>query len=285
MATVRSVLGGMGWTEEPPEARGEARNRWESLQALVDQAVEFSGADPAADLTALVEDLDRRAAEQHAPVAGGVTLATLHSAKGLEWDAVLLCGLVDGTLPITYADTPAAIEEERRLLYVGVTRAREHLALSWASARNPGGRATRKPSRFLDGLLPGHLAQAALVEPGGRTRRSRKALVCKVCGRPLSTPAEKSSMRCEACPATYDEGLFEALRAWRKARAEEDSVPAFVVFSDRTLEQLADDAAHRRARSAQGVRDRALEAGEVRRRGAGRPRRARGGEKRLRKPA
>ncbi len=92
----------------------------------------------ASDLGAFVDDLDRRAAEQHAPVADGVTLATFHAAKGLEWDAVFLCGLQDGTLPITYADTPAAIEEERRLLYVGMTRARRDLAALLGAGPQPG---------------------------------------------------------------------------------------------------------------------------------------------------
>ena len=147
---VQATLSGMGWTPEPPGTRGETRNRWESLQALVDQAAEFVREHPGSRPRRLVDDLDRRASEQHAPLADGVTLATLHTAKGLEWDAVFLCGMQDGTLPITYAETPAAIEEERRLLYVGVTRARKHLAISWALARNPGGRGSRKPSRFLD---------------------------------------------------------------------------------------------------------------------------------------
>ncbi len=123
--TVRSTLAGMGWTSVPPTARGQTRDRWESWQALVDQAEEFA-------------------------VADGVTLATFHAAKGLEWDAVFCVGLQDGTLPITYAETPAQVEEERRLLYVGVTRARRELRLSWSAARNPGGRGSRKPSRFLD---------------------------------------------------------------------------------------------------------------------------------------
>ena len=76
----------------------------------------------------------------------GVTLASLHAAKGLEWDAVFLVGLADGTLPISHAlahgPDSEAVEEERRLLYVGITRARVHLALSWALSRTPGGRQT-----------------------------------------------------------------------------------------------------------------------------------------------
>jgi DNA helicase-2/ATP-dependent DNA helicase PcrA len=83
-----------------------------------------------------------------------VTLASLHAAKGLEWDAVFLAGLSEGLLPTSLADSPAAVAEERRLLYVGVTRAREHLHLSYARSRLPGGRPNRTRSRFLDDLWP-----------------------------------------------------------------------------------------------------------------------------------
>jgi len=230
--TVRATLSGLGWSIEPPEARGQVRDRWESWQALVDQAAEFAtGSD--ADLGGFVDDLDRRAAEQHAPVADGVTLTTFHAAKGLEWDAVLLAGLQDGTLPITYAQTPAEQEEERRLLYVGMTRARQVLSLSWSQARNPGGRPSRVPSPFLAGLIP---ADKRPAPP--KTRR--RAAHCRECGTPLSTPTQKKLGRCDACPAPYDEELFERLRAWRKTRAEEDGVPAYVVFTDATLQLIAE---------------------------------------------
>jgi DNA helicase-2/ATP-dependent DNA helicase PcrA len=230
---VKATLSGMGWAPDAPTGRGQTRDRWESLQALVSQAEQFARTDGATPGT-FVDDLDRRAAEQHAPVADGVTLSTFHAAKGLEWDSVFLCGLQDGTLPITYADTPAAIEEERRLLYVGMTRARIDLALSWAQARNPGQAARRKPSRFLDPLLPA----SARKEP--TSAKARRVASCRECGKPLRTGAEKKRGRCGDCPASYDEALFERLRQWRKERAGADEVPAFVIFTDATLQLIAE---------------------------------------------
>ncbi|RLV50896.1 ATP-dependent DNA helicase UvrD2 [Nocardioides mangrovicus] len=241
---VRAVLSTTGWTDQAPTARGQARDRWESLQALVTRAEELAQENPAADLAGYVAELERRAHEQHAPVAEGVTLATLHTAKGLEWDAVFLCGLQEGSVPITYASTPAEVEEERRLLYVGVTRAREHLTLTWSLARNPGGQARRKPSRFLTDLLPAGVSAASV--PGqrgaqrGEKKRGRRPATCRICNLALTTARQRNRGYCEDCPVPYDEELFASLRAWRKERAEADEVPAFVVFSDATLEALAE---------------------------------------------
>ncbi len=243
---VRAVLSGMGWSADAPTARGQARDRWESLQALVSHATAHAATEAAADraptLAGFVAELDRRAHEQHAPVAEGVTLATLHAAKGLEWDAVFLCGIQEGSMPITYATTPAAVEEERRLLYVGVTRARQHLWVSWALARNPGGQARRRPSRFLAGLRPESATDRVdAAGPGrGARRRGKRAAVCKQCQRPLASSRERNRGYCQDCPVPYDEELFEQLRSWRKEQAEAQSVPAFVVFSDATLEALAE---------------------------------------------
>ncbi len=232
---VRSVLGAMGWTAEPPTNRGQVRDRWESWQALVDQAAEFADEHGAtASLAAFVEELDRRMAEQHAPAADGVTLATFHAAKGLEWDAVFCCGVQDGTVPITYAQNdPVATEEERRLLYVGMTRARTDLSVSWAAARNPGQAPRRQPSPFLLPLLP------ASQQPE-RTRARGKVARCRECSQPLGSAAEKKRGRCAHHPVRYDEALFEQLKAWRKERSTEDGVPAYVVFTDATLELIAE---------------------------------------------
>ncbi|WP_323793983.1 ATP-dependent DNA helicase UvrD2 [Nocardioides sp.] len=231
---VRDTLAGMGWTSEAPQTRGQTRDRWESWQALVSQAEAFAVQNPEPDqLNAFVDDLDRRASEQHAPVAEGVTLATFHAAKGLEWDAVFLVGVQDGTLPFTYATTPAAIEEERRLLYVGMTRARSDLVVSWAQARNPGQAARRKPSRFLTSLLP------ASAQPATRPSSRKGARTCVECGKPLA-PADKARRRCADCPVRYDEALFERLREWRKEKALSEEIAPFMVFSNATLELVAE---------------------------------------------
>ncbi len=151
-AEVRHILAGLGLTREAPAGRGAARERWESLEALAQLATDYFADHPGTSLAGFVGELGRRSSIEHAPAIQGVTLASLHAAKGLEWDVVFLPGLTEGTLPIVYAQTEEAIEEERRLLYVGVTRARERIFLSWSLARSPGGRRTRKPSRFLGSL-------------------------------------------------------------------------------------------------------------------------------------
>ncbi|MFJ2111058.1 ATP-dependent DNA helicase UvrD2 [Streptomyces sp. NPDC087850] len=247
---VRAVLSTKGWTTEPPAGSGAVRDRWESLAALVRLAEDFVRAKPTATLADLVAELDERAAAQHAPTVQGVTLASLHAAKGLEWDAVFLVGLTEGMMPITYAKTDEQIEEERRLLYVGVTRARLHLTLSWALSRSPGGRASRRPTRFLNGLRPGSAGPVARgaavdgggsVERGGAARRKRGGpVLCRVCGRTLTDAGEMKLTRCEDCPSDMDEGLYERLRDWRADQAEQIGQPAYCVFTDKTLMAIAE---------------------------------------------
>ena len=142
------MLRSLGWTQEAPEQRGALRDRWESLNALMGLA---EASPEGTTLVQFVEELLARQAGQHEPTMAAVTLATLHSAKGLEWRSVYLIGLSEGLVPISYAKDDAAIDEERRLLYVGVTRARERLRLSWSrSGQGRGGE--RRASRFVEEL-------------------------------------------------------------------------------------------------------------------------------------
>ncbi|MFF0637682.1 ATP-dependent DNA helicase UvrD2 [Nocardia sp. NPDC004151] len=245
---VRAALAGVGLTKEEPVGV-QARERWASLVALVALTEELAEAEPELDLSGLLRELAARAEARHPPTVQGVTLASLHAAKGLEWDAVFLVGLADGTLPIQHVLGPdatvsdeAALEEERRLLYVGVTRAREHLQLSWALARSAGGRKVRRRSRFLIGLVPddspaSRIATHTTERPSGPKRVHP---TCRICGRPLLNTQATMLGRCSRCPADIDTGLLEALKEWRRDKADELKLPHFVVFSDTTLTAIAE---------------------------------------------
>ncbi|WP_030442544.1 ATP-dependent DNA helicase UvrD2 [Actinoplanes subtropicus] len=248
---VVDALAATGWAREQPPAGGAAREQWEALAALVALAEEYAKA-PAlvpigeagavqrdVSLTEFNDELSRRAEQQHAPTVEGVTLASLHSAKGLEWDAVFLVGLSDGTLPTTYAKTPEQLEEERRLLYVGVTRARQWLWLSYGQARSAGGRA-RRPCRFLPQLERHSSTERAGDRSRKPDRRRPQVSSCRVCGATLLAGADRKLGRCPTCPSDLDEDLFERFQVWRKRTAEELKVPAYVVFTDATLVALAE---------------------------------------------
>jgi DNA helicase-2/ATP-dependent DNA helicase PcrA len=215
---VGTLLAGLGHGDEPP--RGEtARQRWESIDSLARMA---AGED-AADLTLRewVALMTARAAAGHSPADDAVTVATLHAAKGLEWDAVFVVGVSEGRLPIRFAETPAEIEEERRLFYVGVTRAREHLWVSWA----------RTPSRFLDGLRPREVVGRTSPRAGGGSRRSRGPGRAGHPGTAGSTPA---------VPLTESQkALLDQLREWRLTVSRAANTPAFTVFTDATLAGIA----------------------------------------------
>jgi len=226
------VLGALGWTDKPPSTGGQVRERWESQNALVDLAAGLAADGPT--LTDLVAELQRRATVQHAPSGAGVTLTTLHGAKGLEWEAVALVGIHEGGVPFVLAETDAQIAEERRLLYVGVTRAREHLRISWSGGRGRD----RRPSRFLAAAMP---TSAAPVRQRRRpVTKETVPTMCRVCGKGLHAPAERMLGRHEDCPSRYDEDLLAALHTWRTRAAESAGLPEFCIFTDSALIAIAE---------------------------------------------
>jgi DNA helicase-2/ATP-dependent DNA helicase PcrA len=237
---VRGLLEPLGLTAQAP-AGAKARERWEALTSLAELVDDEVAARPELELSALVAELKLRADARHPPVVQGVTLASLHAAKGLEWDAVFLVGLADSTLPISHAlahgPDSEAVEEERRLFYVGITRARMHLELSWALARNAGGRQSRRPSRFLIGIAPQTQAQPEPSKP----RRQRGATPrCRVCNAVLTAAPAIMLRRCETCSVDIDDELLAQLKEWRLKISKELSVPAYVVFTDNTLIAIAE---------------------------------------------
>lgn len=236
VAIARAAFVELGLSSTEPQG-AQARERWQSLNALVGLIEKIVESTPGIDLNGVLGELRRRSTDKQAPAMEGVTLATVHAAKGLEWDAVFLVGLTEKLMPINHAIKAGdeQVEEERRLFYVGITRAREHLALSWALAKTTGSRASRERTRFLDGIVP------AAEDASGGGSRSRRPKRCRVCSGPLGTPAEKVIGRHEDCEGGGDEEVFAALRSWRSQVAREEKVPAYVIFSDATLQAISEE--------------------------------------------
>ena len=188
-----------GWLEQVPDDLGDQEaTRQADLTRLVQLARGLEGEDRSA--AAFLRDLRARFAEESEQ--GGVQLLTLHRAKGLEFDAVAIVRVEQGELPIRQAKSDEAVDDERRLLYVGLTRARRHLLVSW--------HAQRKPSRFL--------AELGVAASRAKTR-------------------SKGARRVPA--SDVPEPILGALKEWRLERSRADGVPAYVVFHDATLEEIA----------------------------------------------
>jgi DNA helicase-2/ATP-dependent DNA helicase PcrA len=132
----------------------EAQGRIENLQELVGVAQEYQATAPDPNLSTFLQEIslfsDQDALRDQQSL---VTLMTLHNAKGLEFNAVFMIGMEEGVFPHSRSIEENSLEEERRLAYVGITRARERLTLTHASARALfGNRNYNLPSRFLDEL-------------------------------------------------------------------------------------------------------------------------------------
>ncbi|MDP9806781.1 DNA helicase-2/ATP-dependent DNA helicase PcrA [Trueperella bonasi] len=210
---VEDTLKVMGWRPEAPEG-GAAKEKWESLRAIRELAGDVWDR-RGASMAEFVAELEERAQANNEPATNAVTLSTLHAAKGLEWTAVFLVGMSEGLMPISHAKTAENIAEERRLLYVGVTRAREELFLSYATGNR--GKSNRKRSRFLDDHWP---------EPESRTTRARRR--------------SKDAKENWAKENPNDVPLFEELRAWRLERSRATGKPAHVILHDVTLREIAE---------------------------------------------
>jgi len=168
-AFINEVLAASGYRQALRDERTEeAAGRLENLEELVAAAEEFAASQDSPSLegfldsVALVSDVDELNA-----TARGVTLMTLHSAKGLEFPVVFLTGLEEGVFPHARSiDDPEELEEERRLYYVGLTRARERVFLSYALRRRLHGYGLGGPSRFLDEIPGEHVVSANPVVTG-----------------------------------------------------------------------------------------------------------------------
>ncbi|MFY9585825.1 MAG: 3'-5' exonuclease, partial [Actinomycetota bacterium] len=205
-AIVERAVAAAGYVPDAlDEHTGDEATRQADLGRLLRLAQEFGGTTPAA----FEKDLRARFAEEEA--GRGVVLLTYHRAKGLEFDAVFLPRLEDKELPFALAKGDDDIAEERRLLYVGLTRARRRLYVSWATSREGERRSRPRPSPFVREIMPAETRSTAVLH--------------------VAPPA--------AIEQAADDPLFVVLRAWRLRVSQENGVPAYVVFDNKTLAMIA----------------------------------------------
>jgi DNA helicase-2/ATP-dependent DNA helicase PcrA len=214
------------------DAEGE---RAERLEGLVRLAREHTAVDQAATIDGFFAWLRATVGGDEPAKSGDVVeLATFHASKGLEWPLVFVVGLERGLVPIAQADTPAARAEERRLLYVAVTRAEQELHCSWAERRTFGTRTlTRSPSAYLPAI-------EAAVKAGNEGTPGEWRRFLDDGRQKLRTASQRRPADVRTLLDNADPTVFEALKSWRAATAKRSGVPAYVIFHDTTLAALAE---------------------------------------------
>ncbi|NNE74890.1 MAG: ATP-dependent DNA helicase UvrD2 [Acidimicrobiales bacterium] len=224
--------------EDAPSADGSQaiEERRANLLTLVRMGNDYLAIDPSGDIERFVSWLRTAVGGHTAEYEDAVELATFHSAKGLEWPIVHLAGLEEGLVPIGYAKTRAARNEERNLMYVALTRAERQLFLSWAEQRSVGKRtANRTPSPYLvtiDETIALVASGRPLDDVLDRIAEQRKVLAKN---RPAKGPRGK-----QASSVADSDPRFVALKEWRLTTARAADVPAFVVFNDATLKAIVE---------------------------------------------
>lgn len=203
---VKRVIEQSGLIEHYAKEKGEAGEiRVENLKELVSAARQFTlfaGNEEPASLVAFLTQAALEVGEAQAgPDADCVQLMTLHAAKGLEFPLVFIVGMEEGLFPsLQSLENPARLEEERRLCYVGLTRAMEKLYLTYAECRRLYGREVYpKPSRFVREIPPQHLEEVRLIARLASPRADEESPLASLVGKRVRHPAfgEGVVLKCE----------------------------------------------------------------------------------------
>ena len=230
LETVRTTLTKFGWAPDPPGGSGKVRERWESLQSLLELIEELVAEEPTTTYSTMLIQILELSNREFVPNPDSVTLSTMHAAKGLEWPAVGVVGMQEGLVPFVMASEPDQLAEEQRLAYVALTRAQNLLRVSWSGDRKGGGK-----SRFLTSL-----PDTSSERPKWPAKKPKGVPKCKVCNKRLQNANEIKIGRHLDCPAEIDLTLLEALKEWRGALAKARGIPAYVIFTDLTMIALAE---------------------------------------------
>jgi len=246
VAAVKQVASLHGWTEIPKHYSETARSKWESLSALINVAVDLKALNPNAGFDEYFAEIAHRTNENYDPQAAAVTISTIHTAKGLEWEHVYIPSVVEGILPFDPKRASENIEEERRLFYVALTRAKQAVYVSTSRTRLGYENA---PSRFLSAvsntteafIVP--INQAKVSKPAPRPEH--KVEKCRVCERGITVVRELALKICASCEkftakADFSESVITGLKSWREDYAKQAQMLPWLLLSDLTIEALAE---------------------------------------------
>lgn len=215
---VQEAAFSVGYLADAAETAGEEATRQADLQRLIRMAAEY----PGEGVAGFIADVTRRFSSDEQ--GRGVQLLTYHRAKGAEYQAVFLPRLEEGELPFALAMEPEELAEERRLFYVGMTRARCFLFLSWAARREGERRSHRRPSPFLAEL------GAGAAQPARRAYSGRAGAQPAVRAPGTDTVPPKDQPQAQ---------LLSELKRWRRDTAALKKLPAYIIFHDSTLAHIA----------------------------------------------
>lgn len=246
VSAVEQVATLHGWTETPKYSSESARTKWEALSALINVAKDLKAQYPEASFEEYFAEIAHRTNENYDPQAAAVTICTIHTAKGLEWEHVFIPSVVEGILPFDPKRAPENVEEERRLFYVAITRAKKSVYISTSKTRLGFENA---PSRFLqsvtttDQALIAPLSQARVIRPSARLEI--KVEKCRVCNKGINEVRELALKICRQCEpvtksAQFAESVKVGLKSWREDYAKQAEMLPWLLISDLAIDALAE---------------------------------------------
>ncbi len=243
---VKQVATLHGWSETPRNSSESNRSKWESLSALIGVAIDLKSHNQDASFPEYFAEIAHRTNENYNPQAAAVTISTIHTAKGLEWEYVFIPSVVEGILPFDPKRAPENIEEERRLFYVALTRAKQAVYVSTARTRLGY---ENSPSRFLSSV--GTTSQA-FIAPINQSKVSKpvvrpeiKVEKCRICGLGINMVRELALKKCSSCEknspkAQFSNSITTGLKSWREDYAKQAEMLPWLLLSDLSIDAMAE---------------------------------------------
>lgn len=214
--------------------------RRENLEALIRLGREFAALEPESNASAFRGWLTATTRDDSGANDDAVELTTFHRAKGLEWPEVWIAGVERGFVPHASSTSPEALAEERRLLYVAITRAEQRLTFSWARSRTFGSRSATRVASPMLADIDDTIAALNQAGNGADWRKIRDQIRARRAQERATQPRRTAPTTGPKLGDNADPASLAALKEWRRNAARATAVPAYIIFHDTTLAAIAE---------------------------------------------